>query len=164
MEIQEESYEYLVEHEPIIGDEPFGLTEEDIERAIGKVREGLGQLKGAESSPKKALREYTKEMQPFVKMQLEFLTAVTPTEVLGNLRKIYDRVKELQESGVLRNETGIIINQEFPDAFDGFHEILRGQYAPWANRLEGADIVYRNLEERRKQNAFGKFVRRIIRK
>ena len=155
MEKKTESYEDYIDNKPLIGEEPFGLTEADILKAIERVSLGVTSRIEMEKAPdKNGSRKWARKERPVFEKMLEFLTSAPPTEILAKFKLIYDRTKELQKSGIKAYKTGEIINKESPDAYHNFSEFLRGTYGPgnmgvrWTHNLEAVmqhDIVYKDL-------------------
>jgi hypothetical protein len=145
---------------PILQNQPFKLTVEDINRARQSVDKKVQRLHEIDTSrfDRSGLKELRETVLHYEK-QRELMGEGTESDILARLRQIYDRIGELTSVGKSNDEIGQIINDEFPDDFHRFHEMRRNGYAGWLTIFEH----YWQKAEIKKLNERKKIKNRILR-
>lgn len=98
----------------------FGLSDQHLQQALGEAR----------TSSKDNM--------------IAALTSASPAQILGTVRKIYDKTAELEASGISRKELIKQVQAEFP-GIENMYWLLRKQ--PWGYRLGQAITAQKMLDE-----------------
>ncbi|MBI4157298.1 hypothetical protein HY502_00415 [Candidatus Woesebacteria bacterium] len=127
----------------VIGKEPFGVTVKEIKKVVAYLNHGAGNYRRDIRTGKLRDKESLKTLR-FIEEQIKFMTTPSEEAVLEKFRAIYNRTKELEKSGIFSDNIGKRINQEFPEAYDGFFYLRRSDYVPrWCHSLE--DVMQGDL-------------------
>jgi|GEM_PF-4399338 hypothetical protein len=129
--------------ESLIGDMAFGITEEEIEKHAGEVRDELGQIEEALSDEKTpdTLREFGLKR----KETIEGEVSTPPGEILNSLQAIYDYVRQKEQEGLEPDQILAEIKKSEPELIrdiDRYYGYLREQ--AWGYRVFQGLIGLRN--------------------
>ncbi len=109
----------------------FGLTQEDVFRALGEARASVIGYKGMQKDPNKKLADMAKRALPGAEFKAQALSAPVD-QVLATCRGFYDRTIELAHTGLDENEIALKMCEEF-SSLTNYYGLLR--MMPWGYHL-----------------------------
>ena len=132
-EISEEGKE-----QPLIGADPFGLTENDVLRVIAEVKDDVDSSRSALEDSRGDLKRLAEALLPRDERNLQALSRLFPGEILTKIKTCYDRVVEFTDAGLPEREIITRIMAEFPDLM-AYQPILEKK--AWGHRLARAIML-----------------------
>lgn len=176
----------MLQENPILGSDPFGLDVDDILILKQRVNSNVDQLHSLTTElrlhpnfNKQAREEHQEEIR-FFEEERELLNKGTPEDMLERLRRIYTRVAELGYAELSSDQIGETISNEFPDDYHRFNEIMRATSGPhygdmardgkysWLHSLEGPwqraenEKVRLYNESQKPSQRLARFIRSLI--
>ncbi|MDO8552787.1 MAG: hypothetical protein Q7S01_04700 [bacterium] len=130
---------------PIVGSEPFNLSEADVVRAIHELRSEVKRLTDLSHSRDGRLKLFARNLLPKRRQGLELITSHTsPAKVLEAVKNIYQRVNEAETAGTGRKEIIAQIYFGFPELIN-YGWLL--QRTTWGRNLYEALIAVAGKKE-----------------
>ncbi|MBI4086326.1 MAG: hypothetical protein HY433_03770 [Candidatus Liptonbacteria bacterium] len=116
----------------LVGSDPFALAENDVLKAIEETRKSVDGFRAGLEDENEKFKSFSQKALPKKEQELQALTRLSPEEILEKLKGLYDKVVELTNANLPREEIIARIRTEFPD-FADYYTILRQE--PWGYRL-----------------------------